>query len=393
MLKKLWLFTTHYATEKNLVAAFYLLSFAFFLCPAYSVYLVVFYALLLPCGVVLLIQRRPVWLSHSTLLTVYLFLAYAAVTILPHFLKDPKWCTELMEKTVMTILFLWIAILFFLQDNTRARFWTISLLWIVPAALISLIKYVVWDYSEGRFEPLAQAHHPILGAIIYGLFGLFAFDRLVDAKKPKERLWYGGAVAIILLLVIVSQSKGPIIAVAISYTLLALLRDKIALILLPVIALMAVILSHFIQTDYIASIKERGASYRPQIWAYTWQQIKEKPIFGYGLAQKFSYTTEKGAVVPHPHSLYLATLYYTGIIGLILELLMMLALLRGIWRDPDKQWRKFALVLMLYLQLAMASDVVRLITGPKELQFIFWLPFAMFTARQIRRERENGRML
>ena len=65
---------------------------------------------------------------------------------------------------------------------------------------------------------------------------------------------------------------------------------------------------------------ERGSSSRLMIWNQAVDLIKEKPVFGHGIASKFYYKNEIGDYNSHPHSIYLGTLVQLGGFGLSLLL-------------------------------------------------------------------------
>ncbi len=374
--------------------SFQLLSFVFFLCPSYSLFLVVFYGLFLPSGLLMLLKEPPLWLNALALQMVYAFLAYSAMTLFFNVNSDPRWCLDLLAKTVLTALFLVLAFAFFKVSENTERYLRYTTWWTLIGSLASIGNYFGNHKEWLRLAPLAQAHNPILGANIYGLFSLFALYRLLKAPLRHEKVIAGLALTGSAMLIVLTQSKGPLIAVLFSYLLMAIIflcktrkywMMALLLLALPLIAT-ATMQAQMPQSptkdrSYIENLAARGLSYRPQIWAYTLHKIAEHPLFGHGLGAPFEMFVAPGVAVRHPHNLYLATLYYTGIIGFLLEMGLFAIMIRAIAHDPNTEWKKLASVIVLYMMLSMASDVVRLVTSPKELMLLFWLPFSMVVAR------------
>ncbi len=135
--------------------------------------------------------------------------------------------------------------------------------------------------------------------------------------------------------------------------------------------------------DFFKAHIFRGTSYRPEIY---WQGILEAsnaPFFGHGLTADTRLIMSDGTRFDHSHSIYLTTLFYGGIVGLLL----LIALLGSAIRQGFKQTKKpqqFLLAGMpLFAAICLATDLNKLILHPKPIWIIFWFPIALVAASEL----------
>jgi O-antigen ligase len=225
---------------------------------------------------------------------------------------------------------------------------TISCLFIMASILSGLVLIGLYlpsmlDHQDPipRLHGLGRADNPVQAALLYGLAIMaILFGR---PSKPTPLLTRAALCIVPLIVLILTQSRGPVLSMIISLSAVWVLstQNKIR------VALSAIFLSfillggmaYFLQhTDFM----ERGSTGRTEIWALAIENIQNHFWFGDGLATKRYYTVikENGApeTVGHAHSLYLSTLAQGGIIGFILFMSMgtvFLISIRPFVRNPN----------------------------------------------------------
>jgi O-antigen ligase len=113
-----------------------------------------------------------------------------------------------------------------------------------------------------------------------------------------------------------------------------------------------------------------------EIWNSAWDYIQQRPVLGYGAASGGTFAQSW----TFPHSLYLSTWYYSGIIGLILVISLFATLLYGALRIPDTANRGFVLSLLSVPAVAGITDLGQAIKPPSEEWYIIWLPVIIASA-------------
>lgn len=262
---------------------------------------------------------------------------------------------------------------------------------LVTAAMLGagLSLWQFWDHWHTRTlagwwwrvrpEFWGSGHHPIIGASLYGVATVAAY---LGSRRSAGwwRLAWGLCGALLMLLVLRSYSRGPILATSGALLAAALLyRDRKTLALVGVAAVGAVAWLWLGDQD-LGSMLARGTAQRPQIWLHVLHDTAGAPLFGHGLLTNESfhldYPDGKSWSIDHPHSLFVATLFYGGLAGLLLLLLLLAS---ALWR-AHRQGAKAVLVLLLLAMALGVTDNNKLLVSPNPLWLYFWLPIALAAA-------------
>ncbi|MBD3645980.1 MAG: O-antigen ligase family protein [Pseudomonadales bacterium] len=130
-------------------------------------------------------------------------------------------------------------------------------------------------------------------------------------------------------------------------------------------------------TDYHEELLRRSTSFRPEIWSTFWNKIiTGNTLFGAG-ANAGSEIQPGPYVFDHPHNIYVATLYYGGVIGLLLLLAMLAFAIYGALQLRDPSQRNLILTCLTFSLIALAFDGDRLLVKVDYSWVLFWLPLAM----------------
>jgi O-antigen ligase len=145
----------------------------------------------------------------------------------------------------------------------------------------------------------------------------------------------------------------------------------------------ALVVLFMLYPDFFKSRLFRGIPYRLDIWGQSLLQAKDAPFFGHGLTADTRLIMPNGAKMLHHHSVYMTTLFYGGIVGLLLLIaLAASALWQGLTRTGELQ--KFLLTCMLlYGTLCIVTDGNTLIRHPKPVWIFFWFPIALVAASEL----------
>lgn len=167
---------------------------------------------------------------------------------------------------------------------------------------------------------IGLATNPNINAVVFAFFGLYFLPLKFDSRKL---FWFTGAILLMLL----CQSRTSIVALGI--VLLAILVFRLSdwnvkrwgivvgsLIGLYLLA-WALTTNFFTYQSYSNNVVSNSAMGRLETWAYLFDMIKERPIFGYGVNKQYFYDREL-----YSENEYILMWWRYGIIGLLLYLAM-----------------------------------------------------------------------
>lgn len=177
--------------------------------------------------------------------------------------------------------------------------------------------------------------------------------------------------------IILTGSRGPLLGfLLVTILAISLIRNQRARILFALMSFMGLALV-VIEPNLFYFLSERGASYRPEIWAKAWHKITESWIFGYGIATSPKLILDNQMEMWHYHNIFLATWFYGGIIGvLLLTMMIITTIVQGLRVRSAWPW----LAAFVSSLLCLLTNGNRLISSLCPEWFYFWLPFAMILA-------------
>jgi len=266
-----------------------------------------------------------------------------------------------------------------------------ALLWVaVPVALSAIaVFYRAHPWSE-RLSPWTQARNPIVIAQTYAVISLLA---LLTSWRQQRWLRELGCAALALAFlapVALSQSRGPILAYAVTVAVAAaLVRPRWQTLLWQALAGLAGLALVAYTLDLIALLNSRSETldYRRELWQLVWQRWQERPWLGVGLDKNTFIELADGNVFHHAHNAFVDGLYRLGLIGALLGLGHLLLVVRGIGRRPDLA----PLYLWLLLGcLCLLTDGRLLFWQLDAKWFLYWVPAGLLTALQMTPNRQHS---
>jgi O-antigen ligase len=262
---------------------------------------------------------------------------------------------------------------------------------------IFAIGYIVFYYTQHpfpntRLSGFGQLKNPIMASSVYGIVAIVCTYLFQQQRTVKMKLLYLGMLLVFLLYMLLAQSRGPLLACGVTILAWSLIggffykegdhgyRNNFFLLLIISAAIAAMFI---LFPDFFKALIFRGTSYRPEIWGQSLLQTKDAPFFGHGLTVDTLLIMSDGTKMLHHHSVYMTTLFYGGIVGLLLlSALAGSAIWQGLTRIEKLQ--KFLLTCMLlYGIICMVTDGNTLIRHPKPIWLFFWFPIALVAASEL----------
>ncbi|WP_406820151.1 O-antigen ligase family protein [Pseudomonas sp. KnCO4] len=241
------------------------------------------------------------------------------------------------------------------------------------AALVSVVHfYAMQGYPLlARLQGIGEISHPILGAYVIGSAVL-----VLLYQPPRQRglqLAWLAALACLGLFVMLSQSRGAVLALALTVILAPLwFRDRHSRVFAMLAALATGLALYFLY-DLIA---HRGSSYRPEIFHSAIDMIAAHPWTGLGLGAAYDVTVGNRHF-DHTHNMFTHVAVELGLPGMLLWVMVWLYTLGEIVRARGTLFGKVLLGFWVYSTLAMQFDAASLTGTPRAEWFISWLPVGL----------------
>ena len=257
----------------------------------------------------------------------------------------------------------------------------------LAAGLSLLVVFAVRIFGDEpdlwRLTGLGLASHPIIGATLYGSAVLIAaFCLLPQAGGMGERLLWVGVIGLGLGFMLLTASRGPLIALVCALLATTLIADRrIAMIVFSLCGV-GLLAGVFLELKPVLYLYERAPSGHFDIWRQALQAIAEHPWFGHGSLAEGGFAGKHGPS-RSAHNLLLANQFYGGIPATLL--LVALLGVAALWAyRAAVQGKPVYLVLLVFGFVASLFDSRSLVQNLGREWVTLWLPIGLLAAHELR---------
>lgn len=389
----------HHASLKMVFVTYILYISSHYIAPKAIYSSIIFYVLTTP-SMLYYLYMNPKFFNQ--ILDKYKFLLFLFAYLVIHSIyMMHEMETYLFIKGVRnicaTFLFTIVSLIFFDQSDVKVKnmfFYCLCIVGII-FTIVSFVKYFYLQQflTSIRLVPFGFARHEILGASLYGMIGLISLHSMFITNNLLYKLFYSSLSILILILILLTFSRGPIIAYGLCCVATIIIDSQnhyktfiylfITLILLTVTLFVISLYTDIILT-YLSHLIDRGTSFRIVLWKLTISKIIDKPILGYGIRNIFISEVPGGY---SPHNVYLSTAYYFGIPTLLMLITIMVKSIAKPLLNIEKGcYAKLIIILFLHAILSTMTDHGQLARGNTPIWVIFWLPICMALAYNNKQE-------
>lgn len=259
---------------------------------------------------------------------------------------------------------------------------------IVALTILTLI-YVNKEYI---FQNRLARAFPFSPDNVIDLGGYMALGILLSAILVREtrNYWFYIPVPLLLVCLILTQSRGPFLSMVVAATVAFLCKPKwnFKLLLGSLIILLAIGAILYFSGLFDIFIKRaeessRAGSVRFGIWQHAFEIAKQKVIFGWGFNKELQFINGFGQPVTTTHSLYLAAFLKGGVVGLLLLLGMVLFAGRQCLRHLAAN-HKAEIAIIVFSLMFYVTQGMFVISNPREYWVLFWLPLAIIFSTPVK---------
>lgn len=375
--------------KKNILSFTFLLFLTgFFFFPRANLHKIFFYVAVLP-PFLLTLRRSDIrqLLGSRLAILCLVYWLYSFLTISWNAETDVADVGKHLLRLINTACFFGIVLHLVRKEPDYDR---VLLKWLCWIATGSAVFSIVYFYSgrsfpQVRLENCCYLRHPILGASAYGLAAVIGYYRFIFEPDRNRRRLYLLIFFILLGDMLLTQSRGPLIALVAALGTGEMVRKNVRLMAaLGAIGIGYVVLVYFDVIELSRFFTRNNLfSYRLEIWHLTWEKILTAPWFGHGINSDETVLLSVGKYAQHAHNAYLASLLYGGLIGALLLLtICLVSLVEGLKQARNRQ-QVIYLAMLVFGLACMLTDGNQLLTNPRPLWLFFWFPIALLAARQL----------
>jgi O-antigen ligase len=319
-------------------------------------------------------QLRPIWSANKILLGLLLaLLSWAALSTLWTAAEAPL---RELKRVVYVALFL-VSFLILAELRPTLVWKGLGLAFVTLALSCPVSFYLFYVQGmhplEARLYGIGQAGHPILGAYVMSLAVMWGLQFI--PREPWQRLVWSALIFLLIAFVVLGQSRGAMLALALSLLSMPLWSGgRIAWL----VALTTCVLAVVGAVLFMPFILQRGFSYRPEIFASSVQMIMDSPLLGLGIGSDYRvYTADYPRGFDHSHNAFTHAAIELGIPGLLLWSGLWLAAFRVAWLGRTSWEGRLLLSSLLVSFLALQFDAASLWGSPRAEWFVTWLPIGL----------------
>lgn len=262
------------------------------------------------------------------------------------------------------------------------------------SALIS-IPYGYWQnaFPDSRLTSIGIFDGPNYSSYAYGFFCLLSGNYALQSARTADRILYALTALILLVFVLLTQSRTGILATLFSFLLLVAFspRDKKAAFGIAMIIGVIFIFSQLAPPAVLSRLNEISFPNRIEIWRQALDLFIASPTFGQGYQSGFQASLPGSSqVYLSAHNAFIATLRDGGLAGLAFHLYMLVVAIRVGLVELVKNDNPIYLVLLGYYFICTLMATDQLITRPRELWIILWLPLALLVVSEVRNTRRTS---
>ncbi len=257
------------------------------------------------------------------------------------------------------------------------------------SSLLAALVYIYisdyhFIYPPIRLRQIGVSPSSIQLGCVYGAIMLMVYYNVIKKDTSWKMLYVLISISALTILTL-TQSRGPIVGIIAAFFIGSIMcKDKFMLWLISCVLTGVAILTYFGNSFLQGMIIVRGFSYRLEIWPCAFLKIREKIIFGHGLLEKLSCLVSDGGNVTRAHNLYISTLFYGGLLGLFLIIVLIITTGWQGWLYNLFERNCIYLVWLIYGSICVITGYDQIIYRPHPVYIFFWLPFGFLAAYEIK---------
>nr|WP_159464771.1 O-antigen ligase family protein [Scandinavium goeteborgense] len=324
--------------------------------------------------------RQAFWQDKSYLLSLAVVVAFAI-----YYSLSNLWSTSSHLDSSLTHSFYLLVLMALYRQAELAGYkkYVIAAAWL--GTIILAIFTIIYVDKSSILHSRLKNGFPWAPDNVIDLGGYMALGIIFSTLLMREfkSFWFLIPIPFLLLCLVLSQSRGPLMALIVASATVFTLQPKwhfkqlAAICLLIIFAIIALYASGFLDT-FINRIDDsyQQSFVRFGIWQHAYNVAMQHPIFGWGFNKELAFVNSIGQHVTTTHSLYFAALLKGGFVGFAL-FISVIGL--GLWRCKVHfaMNQKAEVAILLFSLVFYSTQGMFVISNPREYWVLFWLPLTI----------------
>ena len=246
-----------------------------------------------------------------------------------------------------------------------------------------------YDFRVGSLEigEFAEFSNPILAALYYGAFASILCGYLVSRPFHwQRRVPAILAIGIIAIFILLSGSRGPLVAflamLAMAILICQYAWKRTLLVFLGLGCALFLTIFHSDLAQQIDAVVADGFNNRFTIWNVALEYICQKPWMGHGSYSEFVGPVVNGQIMRHPHNIQMNLAYNWGVPAALLFIVISGWCLITVFQYRNQVLMAITGCLLVFGQIGMLTDTYSFLARPDMQWLMFFLPVALCTAWQ-----------
>jgi O-antigen ligase len=382
-----------------LPASYAILILGFFLFPSSKSISNYFYlAVAFPFLILIFLKKVDLrsLFSSRTFLLIAIYLIYMFCTL---FWAENLGMSDLLKwgrRVLYILIFLSVTVHLTRSYPTFLHRLLVLLCWTAAAVAIANISfyYRQHPFPSTRLFGYGLLYMPFKASSLYGIIAIACTYLVLHQRAVRIKLLYLGLLLISFSYMLLAQSRTSLLALVFAMIVWQLSvwmrhkedkskrRNKVLTVLIVIAAASAVLFVAY--PGFFAEVFLKGHSpNRLKLWGNILARVEKAPWFGYGLTADPRTIVSHGRILSNPHSVYIGTLLYGGIVGLSLFIAVVLS---ALWQGFIRLRNPMSLTsatMVLYGTLCIGLHGNMIIQHVKPFWLFFWFPVALVVASEI----------
>ena len=313
---------------------------------------------------------------------VFFFIFYCALSVFwsPGVEFSPS--LKIFRHALYPLIFINITIHFF---ETNPKIFDKIFTWLIIAAVIgAAANFFFWykdhPFPQSRLVGWGRFENPIVIGCCYGMIAIITITRAFQAEAKRDILVYLATTIIFLGFIILTQSKLALITLFITLLVTVIIHFNRTSMIFLMAAVIFIVVIFLLEPEVFRRYSIGRMPDRFHVWQQVLYDSMNKPFFGHGILDKMSAET-RGITHTTPHSIYIGTVFYFGIFGMLLLTIFIIWTIKigFAYARQSKDYLPF--LLCMFGLICCAGDFGILIDHPNGLWVLFWLPTSLAIAK------------
>jgi O-antigen ligase len=299
---------------------------------------------------------------------------------------------DFVRKALLVSAFLMSTVYLFAGDWNKFPLLTRYVSWTAGLTAVASIVWFGNTHAEFRIIGIGTLNSSITAGSGYAAAALMGYGGflLAGTLSARKTLLTLLPIFAAITLVVLTKSRGPLLALAAVMTLSTILaRPRRLPVVLGCFGLSFALALTFHLFEF-ADLMDRGSSYRLTIWRQSIARIREHPWFGYGLGGGRPEIVYELGSLAHSHNLFLSNTVDGGACALLLLVSLLIMAIYWAIRFFRDEGNVTLLSLVAFSVAANLTDGKTLIVSPNYQWLYFWLPVALAAAYELRCKRASN---